>query len=82
MTHVNSKKYQGYPLPPPPPTPPSPHTLMIERNLGKIWKTHPARCPNNTFPEVFQIKLSILHLIPNGLNGVSINLLTWIVALL
>ena len=33
---------------------------MIECNLGKKWKTNPSRCPKNTFPEVFHIKLSVL----------------------
>ena len=31
--------------------------LMIECNLGKIWKTHPLRCSKNTLPEVLRIKL-------------------------
>ena len=74
MIHENSKMYQGSPLP-------NIHAHIIECNLGKIWKTHALRCPKNTIPEVFHIKLSILHLIPNGLNQVSINSLTWIVAL-
>ena len=33
---------------------------MIECNLEKICKTYPPRCPNNTFPKVFYIKLSKL----------------------
>ena len=33
---------------------------MIEYNLEKICKTYPPRCPKNTFPEVFYIKLSKL----------------------
>ena len=33
---------------------------MTEYNLGKICKTYPPRCPKNTFPEVFYIKLSKL----------------------
>ena len=59
--HKNSKRYQGT-------------LLTIQCNLGKIWKTHPPRCPENTFPEILCIKY--LHLISNGPNGVNINLLT------
>ena len=32
-------------------------TPMIECSVEKIWKTHSPRCPNNTFLEVFHIKL-------------------------
>ena len=54
---------------------------MIECSVGEIWKTHSPRCPKNTntFPEVFHINLSFLHLKSNGLNGVNTNSLTWIV---
>ena len=63
----SSKSYQGT-------------LLTIQCNLEKIWKTHPPRCPKNTFPEILRIKC--FHLISNGLNGVNINLLTLIVAVL
>ena len=33
---------------------------MIQYNLEKIYKTYPPRCPKNTFPGVFYIKLSKL----------------------
>ena len=46
---------------------------MIECNLGKIWKTHPPRCPKNSIPEVLHIKISFLLLISNGLNRFDIN---------
>ena len=65
MIQKNSKKYQV--------SPPLPHSRIVECNLEKIWKTHPPRCPKNTFPEVFHIKSSILQLISNGLNEFSIN---------
>ena len=48
MIHRSPKRYWG-----------QPHR-MIECNLGKKWNTHPSRCPKNTFPEVFHIKLSFL----------------------
>ena len=41
---------------------------MIQCNLGKIWKTNSPRYPENTFPEVFCIRLSFLHLLSNRLN--------------
>ena len=46
----------------------------IQCNLGKIWKTHPPRCPKNIFSEILHITL--LHLILNRLNEVNISLLT------
>ena len=46
---------------------------MIECNLGKIWKTHPPRCPKNSIPEVLHIKISFLLLTSNGLNRFDIN---------
>ena len=48
MIHRSPKRYWGHP------------NRMIECNLGKKWKTNPSRCPKNTFPEVFHIKLSVL----------------------
>ena len=48
----------------------------IDFTLGKIWKTHPHRCPKNTFSEVFRIKYYAFTVISNGLYGVSINSLT------
>ena len=48
MIHRSPKRYWGHP------------NRMIECNLGKKWKTNPSRCPKNTFPEVFHIKLSFL----------------------
>ena len=47
---------------------------MIECNLGKIWKTHPPRCPKISIPKVLHIKISFLLLISNGLNGFDINI--------
>ena len=41
---------------------------MIQCNLGKIWKTHSPRYPENTSPEVFCIRLSFLHLLSNRVN--------------
>ena len=35
--------------------------------------TRPPRCPKNKIPEVFHIKVSILHLISNELNRVIIS---------
>ena len=40
------------------------------------YKNVPPRCSKNTLPEVFPIKLSFLHLIQDGINGVSIYQLT------
>ena len=48
---------------------------MIECNFGKT-KNLPPRCSKNTFPEIFHIKLSFLHLIQDGVNGVRIYQLT------
>ena len=41
-------------------------------NLGKYEKTHSPRCSKNIFQDVFHIKVSFLHLISNGLNGVKV----------
>ena len=79
MIHENSRKYHGSP---PTQTHTQTHTHTQIIDFRKIWKTYPTRCPKNTFPEAFLIKLSILNLISNGLNRVGISLLTWIVALL
>ena len=43
---------------------------MIECNLEKIWKTNSPRYPRYTFPEVFHIRLSFLHLMSNGLEKI------------
>ena len=66
---TQSTKTQGTPKP------------KIECCVGKIYKTHSPRCTENTFPEIFHIKLSFLHLISNGLNGININSLTYTVLL-
>ena len=58
----NSKRNQVLP-----PTP-----LIIECTLGKIWKTHPPRCPKNRFLEVFHIKYFAFTLISNGLSEVKL----------
>ena len=31
-------------------------------DLEKIWKTHPPRCPKNTFPEVFRIECFVFNI--------------------
>ena len=49
---------------------------ITECNLRKIWKNHPPKCLKSNFPEVFYFKLSFLHLLSNGLNGVYANSLT------
>ena len=41
----NSKRNRGSP----------PTSLIIQCTLGKIWKTHPPRCPKTRFPKVFHI---------------------------
>ena len=56
--------------------------IQIVTEFGKIQKTHPPRCPKNLFLEVFCMNLVFFHLISNRLNGVYINSLTQIVALL
>ena len=57
-------------------------TCMRGCSIGKIRKKHSLRCPKNLVQEVFNFKLSFSQSVSNGLNGININVLSQIVALL